>query len=81
MNIIMIIAGNLIYIWVDTRSTRVGIATHYELEGPGNESQCGRDFPHPSRTALGPTLPPIQLVPGLSREKSGRGVTLTTHPT
>jgi hypothetical protein len=29
---------------------------------------------------LGPTQPPVQWVPGLSREESGRGVVLTTHP-
>ena len=35
----------------------VGIATRYGLEGLGIESRCGRDFPHPSRPALGTTQP------------------------
>ena len=36
------------------RDSSVGIATRYGLDGPGIESRCGgRDFPHPSRPALG----------------------------
>jgi len=45
----------------------VGIATRYGLKGPGIESWWGRDFPHLSRPVLGPTQPPVQWVPGLSR--------------
>ena len=49
------------------RDSAVGIATRYGLYGPGIEFQWGRDFPHSSRPALGPTQPPVQWVPGLSR--------------
>ena len=59
----------------------VFIATGYGLDGPGIESPLGRDLPHLSRPALGPTQPPVQWVPGLSLGvKSGRSVTLTPHP-
>jgi hypothetical protein len=40
----------------------------------------GRDFPHLSKPAPGPTQPPVQWVPSLSRGKDGRGEMLTTHP-
>jgi len=35
------------------RDSIVGIATRYGHDGPGIESRCGRDFPHPSRPVLG----------------------------
>jgi hypothetical protein len=42
------------------RDSSVGIATTYGLEGRGIECRWGRDFPHPSRPALGPNQTPIQ---------------------
>ena len=50
------------------RDSVVGIATRYGLDGPGIESRWGRDFPHPSRSALGPTQPPVngyRVFPGV----------------
>jgi hypothetical protein len=45
----------------------VGIETGYGLDGPGIESRWGRDIPHLSRPALGPSQPPVQWELGLSR--------------
>jgi hypothetical protein len=50
------------------RVSSVGIATHFGLDGAGIEFRLGRDMPHPSRPALGPTQPPIQWsFPGVKR--------------
>ena len=58
------------------RDSSVGIATRYGLDGPGIESWWGRDFPHQSRLALGPTQSPIQWVLRLSQgvKWAGNGV-------
>ena len=62
------------------RDSSVGIATRCGMDGPWIESWWDREFPHPSRQALGPTQPPIPWVKGLYRCQSGRGVALTTYP-
>jgi hypothetical protein len=51
----------------DGRDSSVGIATDYGLDGPGIETRWEQEFPRPSRPALEPTQPPVQLVPGISR--------------
>ena len=62
------------------RDSSVGTVTCYGLDGPGVESRWGRDFPHPSRQALGPNQPPVQWVSVLSWGQSGRSMVLTPQP-
>jgi hypothetical protein len=58
---------NIWYHFFGGPGSSVGIVTDYGLDSPGIESRWRRDFSHTSRPALGPTQPPAQLVPGLSR--------------
>jgi hypothetical protein len=56
------------------------IQRSHGLDVSGIEPLLARDFPHPSRPALGPIQPPIQWALGHFRGQSGREVALTTHP-
>jgi hypothetical protein len=49
-----------IYCIISGPGSVVGTASAYGLDGPGIESQWGRDFPHLSRPVLRPNQPPVQ---------------------
>jgi hypothetical protein len=57
----------------------VGMETRYRLDGLGIESRWGRDFLQPFRTALGPTQPPVQWVPGVPQRVKRLGCSVY-HP-
>ena len=58
--------GYVYNIYIVGLGSSVVIATGYRLEGPGSNPGEDEIF-RPSRPALGPTQPPVQWVPGLSR--------------
>ena len=64
--------------WVG-RNSVVIIAAHSGLGGPGLESRCVRDFPHPTTPAPRPAQPPVQRTPGHCRVVNLPGCGLT-HP-
>jgi len=53
----------LVYYIICGPGSSVGTATEYGLRGPGS-NPGGDEIIRPSRSAMGPTQPPVQWVPG-----------------
>jgi hypothetical protein len=65
----------------DGQGSVVGVATGYGLDGSGNRIPVGARFPAPVQTGPGAHPASCTMCTGsFPRVKSGRGVTLTTHP-
>jgi hypothetical protein len=56
------------------RDSSVGIATRYDLGGPGIECRLGRVSPHPSGPVFGSTQPPVQWLLSLFSEGEASGI-------
>ena len=69
---VFILLCNCVYRY-SSYDIEVNVVTCYRLDGPGIESQWGRDFPCLSRPAPKPTQPPVQRLPGLLREVKSPG--------
>ena len=68
-------------LWGMAQDSAVSIAIGYRLDGPGIESQWGRNYLHPSRPALGTTQSPEQWVPGVFPWSKAAGfVAVSTNP-
>jgi hypothetical protein len=51
----------------------VGMATGYELDGPGIDSRLGQDLLHSCRPDLGPVQPPVRWLTGSFPEGQSSG--------